>query len=619
MTAELVVTLAAIARDLSLALVAGALLLVATVLPPGAAARRAVTVASASAVVWAISAFLFLGASTSVILGIGPSDELWGPQWWQFATEISLGQSYVHAVIAAVLTSVAVGLVRTSGHALLALIPVVWAIAWQAQTGHAAGAADHHLAVTAMVLHLTGSAGWFGLLAAIALVHRQLDEASADAMRRVSRMAIWAAWFIVISGAINAWLRVGSVGDFFTSAYGRLMLTKLILMSAAIALAAWHRRTTLPRLTVSDVQARFWRILAVDIGLLLMVIAIAGVLAQEPPPAPITAIADPTPTFLLTGYELPPRPSAWNWIGLWRLHLIPAFVIVAVGVVYVRWVVRLRSRGDHWSLARTASFLLGLVIALWVTQGAPAIYGVVTFSGHMIQHMALMIAVPLPMVFGAPVTLALRALPSRHDQSRGPREWLRVIVESRIMTFLAHPVIAAINFAGGMVVFYYSAAFEFALRNHAGHLWMALHFVLVGYLFANALVGIDPGPKRSPYPMRVVLLFATMAFHAFFGVALTTSQALLAPTWFGLMGRTWGPDAISDQHYGGAIAWGVGEIPIVLVAVVVLLQWSKADTRESKRKDRQAERDDDAELRAYNERLARIAARDSDQPPATHP
>src|SRR5690606_8804994 len=146
-----------------------------------------------------------------------------------------------------------------------------------------------------------------------------------------------------------------------------------------------------------------------------------------------------------------------------RLDLITAFVIVAVGVVYVRWAVRLRARGDHWSMARTASFLLGLGIAIWVTQGAPAIYGMATFSGHMVQHMTLMIAVPLPLTFGAPVTLALRALPSRHDGSRGPREWLRVIVESRLMQFFAHPVVAAVNFAGGMVVFYYSPLFEFAL------------------------------------------------------------------------------------------------------------------------------------------------------------
>ncbi|WP_284328240.1 cytochrome c oxidase assembly protein [Demequina litorisediminis] len=182
--------------------------------------------------------------------------------------------------------------------------------------------------------------------------------------------------------------------------------------------------------------------------------------------------------------------------------------------------VRLRRRGDTWPWYRTASFLLGIVVMVWITQGGPAIYGMVTFSGHMVEHMMIVMLAPLPITFGAPVTLALRALAPRTDGTRGPREWLRVIVESRFLGFLSNPIVAAVNFAGSLFIFYYSPLFEFALRNHVGHLAMIVHFTLAGYLFANALVGIDPGPKRPGYPLRVVLLFATMAFHAFFGVSL---------------------------------------------------------------------------------------------------
>jgi putative copper resistance protein D len=238
----------------------------------------------------------------------------------------------------------------------------------------------------------------------------------------------------------------------------------------------------------------------------------------------------------------------------------------------------------------------------------------VTFSGHMVEHMLLVMAVPLPIVWAAPVTLALRALPPRHDGTRGPREWIRIIVESRWMRFLANPVVAAVNFAGSLIVFYYTPIFEFALRNHAGHLWMIVHFTLAGYLFANALVGIDPGPKRPPYALRVVLLFATMAFHAFFGVALTTSQVLLAPRWYGLMGRDWGASAIVDQQYGGAFAWGLGEIPVLILAVGVLVAWRTADTRTAKRLDREAVRTGDADLNAYNSMLGRLSRTDEDAP-----
>jgi putative copper resistance protein D len=371
-----------------------------------------------------------------------------------------------------------------------------------------------------------------------------------------------------------------------------------------VVLAAMYRRFYLPRLTDDEVRKRFWRVLAVDIGALVAIVVIAVVLAGTAPPVPFVATGVPSPAFVLTGYELPPAPTAIEWILQWRLELVTGLAIASAFVVYLRWVARLRRRGDPWPWARAASWITGLAVLAWVTQGAPAVYGLVSFSGHMIQHMFLVMVVPVPLALGAPVTLALRALPSRTDGSRGPREWLRALVESRPLRLFANPVVAAVNFAGSMFVFYYTGVFGWVLENHVGHVWMVLHFVIVGYLFVNALVGIDPGPRRPPYPFRMVLLFATMAFHAFFGIAIMSSTALLVPRWFGLMGRTWNPDALLDQQVGGELAWGIGEIPVVLLAIGVAMAWRSADERVAERTDRQAERDHDAELGRYNAMLA---------------
>ena len=73
------------------------------------------------------------------------------------------------------------------------------------------------------------------------------------------------------------------------------------------------------------------------------------------------------------------------------------------------------------------------------------------------------------------------------------------------------------------------------------------------------------------------------------------------------------PDPLSDQHTGGAIAWGVGEAPTLALALMVTVQWLRQDRRETERLDRQAERDNDAELTAYNEGLARLAGRDQER------
>ncbi|MFW2512743.1 cytochrome c oxidase assembly protein [Demequina sp. SO4-13] len=611
MPIDVLVTALGGVRDVALALTVGGLVALAVMLPDGHhAAARAAAVARWSSIVWAASALAYVFASYALIRNEAVEPGRFVEEVWSFATTIELGQAYLHMSLAAVVVSVLAALVRSPLGAAWSLLPVVWALGWQAQTGHAAGAADHHLAVSAMFLHLAASALWLGVIAALFLMRRPLGDGAKAAVRRGSRIALWGAVAIIVSGITSAWVRLGSPADLVTTGYGRLLVLKVALMSLAVALAAWHRRVSLPRLSEAHVRERFWRVMAVDVGALVAVVGVAVVLSGTAPPIPIEAVDDPSPAYALTGYPLPPAPSALNWLVLWRLEILSAFVLGAAAVMYLRWAVRLRRRGDHWSWLRTFSFLSGLTVLVWITQGAPTIYGMVTFSGHMVEHMMLVMVAPVPLALGAPVTLALRALPARTDGSRGPREWLRGVVDSRLLRSLSHPVVAAVNFAGSLVVFYYTPLFEFALSNHVGHLGMLVHFTLAGYLFANALVGIDPVPTRPSYPMRIVLLFATMAFHAFFGVSLMSSEVLLAPRWFGLMGREWGPDALADQQYGGQLAWGIGELPVVLLAIGVIVAWRKADAREARRTDRQADRDDDAELRAYNAMLAETSKRD---------
>ncbi len=215
------------------------------------------------------------------------------------------------------------------------------------------------------------------------------------------------------------------------------------------------------------------------------------------------------------------------------------------------------------------------------------------FSVHMVQHMILAMVVPIFLALAAPVTLALRALPGRRDDSRGPREWVLTLVNSRVAQVLGHPLVAAANFALSMVAFYYTGLFELALRTYVGHVGMVAHFTLAGYLFVNALVGVDPSPHRPGYPQRLLLLLGTMAFHAFFGVSLMSGEVLLVPDWFGNLGRDWGPSALLDQQQGGAIAWGIGEVPTIALAIVVALSWARDDERAARRRDRRVDRDGD--------------------------
>ena len=185
------------------------------------------------------------------------------------------------------------------------------------------------------------------------------------------------------------------------------------------------------------------------------------------------------------------------------------------------------------------------------------------------------------------------------------REWLLLATQSRLASFLTHPLVSGGLFAVSLWVFYYSPLFRWATEDHVGHTWMIVHFLGTGYLFAQTLVGIDHVPNRAAYPLRLILLLAVAAMHAFFGLSLVTGTGLLLPDWYGAMGRTWGATPLADQQAAGAIAWSVGEIPTVSLAILVAFLWSRSDARDAKRKDRAADRDGDAELKAYNEMLAK--------------
>jgi putative copper resistance protein D len=142
---------------------------------------------------------------------------------------------------------------------------------------------------------------------------------------------------------------------------------------------------------------------------------------------------------------------------------------------------------------------------------------------------------------------------------------------------------------------------------------MVVHFTLTGYAFVWALVGTDPGPAKWPAPARVIVLLATLAAHAFFGLSIMQGTWLLAPEFYKTLAVPWVPDLLVDQQLGGTIAWGIGELPTVVLMLMVVMDWMRRDERESVRSDRQADRDHDAELTAYNARLQAMARRDKDR------
>ncbi|CAM5434014.1 hypothetical protein SCALM49S_04219 [Streptomyces californicus] len=89
--------------------------------------------------------------------------------------------------------------------------------------------------------------------------------------------------------------------------------------------------------------------------------------------------------------------------------------------LYGYGVVRLRRRGDGWPVNRIVFFVVGVLSIALVMCTKLNDYGMVMFSVHMVQHMVISMLSPILLLLGAPVTLALRALPRRAGGGPGPR------------------------------------------------------------------------------------------------------------------------------------------------------------------------------------------------------
>lgn len=574
----------------------------------------ALSVASASAAIFTIAAgltaFLTFLNVFNPKLDAGPE---FGAQLGRFLTQQELGRAWLITVIAGAVLTMLTFAVRSWTATLLVAILAIVALVPMATQGHSGDLGTHDTAVISLSLHTIGAAMWLGGLVLAVIVRPLLDRAALAAlMLRYSSIALFAFIVVAISGIARSIISLQEWDALF-SPYGAILGVKIVALVALGALGAWYRQRLLARLDPAAGSGRgaFWGLVTLELALMGVASGAAVALSRTAPPLEETLPARPTPAEILTGSPVPPELTPLRWLTAWDIDLFWLLFVAFALFFYLAGVWRLHRRGDRWPLHRTILWVCGMLLLLWVTCGPFNAYQEYLFSVHMLGHMLLTMAIPVLLVPGSPITLAARAIRKRDDGTRGGREWILWAVHSPFARVVTNPWVAAGLFVGSLWVFYFTDLIRWAMYDHLGHEWMIVHFLITGYLFVLSLIGTDPVPYRLPYAGRLVLLIVVMATHAFFGIAIMMQSGLMVADWYGSMGRTWGATPLQDQYVGGGIAWSIGELPTLALAVTVAIQWSRSDERIQRRRDRQAERTGDADLQDYNAYLAQLAADDA--------
>jgi cytochrome c oxidase assembly factor CtaG/putative copper export protein len=602
------------AGEVAAVLAIGSLLLAAFLVPPQRSGvldvdgYRAVRTASNAAIVWAACALVLVPLTVSDTSGQPLSAAIQPANLWKAIPQIELAGAWRSTAILAVLLAVGTRLVlRWSWTPALLLLGVATLMPL-ALTGHSSSGGSHDLATNSLIWHLVAAALWAGGLFAL-LAHARRRGAYTDvATRRFSNVATVAFVVMAISGVLNGLVRL-PLSELFTSTYGWLLVAKTVALVVLGVFGYLQRRSALPALA-ADPTARgpLIRFAGGEAIIFAATIGIAVGLGRTPPPA---ENINPTPTEVQLGYNLDGPPTFAKLAFDWRFDLIFGTAAIVMAVVYLLGVRRLRKRGDTWPVGRTIAWVLGCATLLVATSSGLGRYSPAVFSVHMGAHMALSMLAPVLLVLGGPMTLALRALsPAGPKGVPGPREWLLAALHSPVSRFLTHPLVASVLFVGGFYALYLGGIFGATLDSHGAHLLMNVHFILSGYLFYWVVIGIDPAPRTLQPITKLAMVFGSLPFHAFFGIALMSMGEVMGGWYYRALGLDWNADLIGDQRLGGGIAWATGEIPLVLVMLALLVQWSRSDEKTAKRVDRAADRDDDAELAAHNAMFAELTRRD---------
>jgi cytochrome c oxidase assembly factor CtaG len=305
-------------------------------------------------------------------------------------------------------------------------------------------------------------------------------------------------------------------------------------------------------------------IVAGGFGLVAVVAAAGPVLAHGPVPTEA-----PTAATLLFG---------WTW------EPIPTLAIAGI-VTWWLWAVR-RVDGAHPTnrvpRRRTVAFLAGMLALAFALVSGIERYDTSLFSIHMVQHVLLMLVAAPLLALAAPVTLVLRL-----SSAETRRRWLLPVLHSRVVGFLAHPVVAWVMFAVMMWATHFSPLFNASLEDPFIHDLEHVLFLSGALLFWWPAVALDPAPWRMSHPARIGYLFTQMTQNTFLAVVILNATTVLYPHYATLV-RPWGMAAIDDQRLAAGIMWIAGDAVFLTAILAVVAGWMRAEARNEAREDRRA-------------------------------
>lgn len=258
-----------------------------TTAPP--AARRA---AGWPLALTALASLPAIGLQGLDALGL-PLAGLADPAAWSAGVHSGYAVTVGGVLVATVLAAVSLNLGSIVGRRLAALLGLAALAFAVSLSGHASTAPPQAITHRAVSVHVAAAAVWIGALVPLALLLASGGAPATRALGAFSRVVPYAVAALVVTGVFLAAVQVRTPAALWSTDYGRVLVAKLVLVAAMLALAGFNRwRLTRPALAGDEAaRRRLVRVIAVETALAVAVVGTLALWRFTPPPRTLAAAA----------------------------------------------------------------------------------------------------------------------------------------------------------------------------------------------------------------------------------------------------------------------------------------------------------------------------------------
>jgi cytochrome c oxidase assembly factor CtaG len=275
------------------------------------------------------------------------------------------------------------------------------------------------------------------------------------------------------------------------------------------------------------------------------------------------------------GYQGPPELTVARAFTSWTLDLPVLAAVLLAAALYLAGLRRMRPTGEGWAPGPAAAFGGGLAVIVIATMSFLGVYQGVLFYARAVQTVLLLLAAPLLLALGRPVSLVTAAAPRL-----GRR--VEALVQSGPARVLTFPAITALAVAGVGFVLYFTPWYEAGLRSDPVRELTYLALLAPGWVFFWTLLRVDPVPRAYPYLVTMWVTGTEVVGDAILGLAIMADQNLIAGSYYRALGRPWGPSLRADQVIGGGALWLIGDLIGLPFLAAMLIQMMREDEREAR-------------------------------------